>query len=52
MPTHLYQLQNEALLRTTKCREESIMGSTCTCFCSKRGRASVRSVIQKDRGAI
>ena len=31
---------------------EDTVDSTCTCFCSKRGRASVSSVIQKDRGAI
>lgn len=43
MDVHLQQLQDQ--------REDTV-DSTCTCFCSKRGRASVSSVIQKDRGAI
>lgn len=52
MYTHLQQLQNEAPSRTIKAEKKIIVDSTCTCFCSRRGRASVRSVIQKDRGAI
>ena len=43
MDIHLQQLRDK--------REDTVV-STCTYFCSKRGRASVSSVIQKDRGAI
>ena len=45
MYMHLQQLQDERHRRKSRWTQS-------TCFCSKRGRASVSSVIQKDRGAI